>query len=60
MIQMKWIFSKDHCITKSNTSVAVETEPRKITTIIIQVKPPNMIISPELGSNYAPPMKLIC
>lgn len=22
---MKWIFSKDHCITKSNTSVAVET-----------------------------------
>lgn len=29
MIQMKWIFSKDHCITKSNTSVAVETEPRK-------------------------------
>lgn len=56
---MKWIFSKDHCITKSNTSVAVETSLEK-TTIIIQVKPPNMIISPELGSNYAPPMKLIC
>lgn len=25
MIQMKWIFSKLNCITKSNKSVAVET-----------------------------------